>query len=88
MAEVSRSWDDKESAAEKVRRPETGVTWTPGKKSRTQTIPNSALFRWMLQPRPRCGPRKRWSDMACRDLPDIEVEEPRVNGMRRQGHPK
>ena len=32
-----------------------------------------ALFGWLPQPRPRCGPRRRWRDVIRRDLRDIEV---------------
>ena len=38
-------------------------------------LPKSALFSWLPQPRPRCGPRKRLRDVVCKDLKDTEVDE-------------
>ena len=74
MREIRRRWGDEETAAEKVkkRRPE----WL-GHLARMseERIPKSALFSWLPQPRPRCGPRRRWKDVIRRDLRDIEVGE-------------
>ena len=38
-------------------------------------IPKSALFGWLPQSYPRCGPRRRWRDMIRKDLKDIEIKE-------------
>ena len=38
-------------------------------------IPKSALFGWLTQPRPRCGPKKRWRDAVRQDLKTISVGE-------------
>ena len=38
-------------------------------------IPKSALFGWLTQPRPRCGPKKRWRDAVSQDLKTISVGE-------------
>ena len=38
-------------------------------------IPKSALFGWLPQVCPRCGPRRRWKDVIRRDLKDIEMDE-------------
>ena len=38
-------------------------------------LPKSALFSCLPQPSPRCEPRKRWRDIAHKDLRDIEVDE-------------
>ena len=40
-------------------------------------VPKSALFSWLPEPRPRCGPKKRWGDMMRKDLKDIGVPEQR-----------
>ena len=33
-----------------------------------------ASFGWLPQPRPNCGPRKRWRGVIRRDLKDVGVE--------------
>jgi hypothetical protein len=74
LAEVRR-FGDEETAAEKVKRRR--LEWL-GHMARMpeHRLPKSALFGWMAQPRPRCGPiRKRWRDVVRRDLADVEVEE-------------
>ena len=38
-------------------------------------IPKLALFGWLPQPRPRCGPRRRWRDVIRKDLKVIEIDE-------------
>ena len=38
-------------------------------------IPKSALFGWLPQPRPRCGPRKRWRNVIKKDPAAIDVDE-------------
>ena len=74
MAEVRRRWGDEEMVAEKVRKRR--LEWL-GHVARMQDhrLPKSTLFGWLPQPRPRCGPRKRWRDVVCKDLKDVEVEE-------------
>ena len=74
MAEVRRRWGYVEMVAEKVRKRR--LEWL-GHVARMQDhrLPKSALFGWLPQPRPRCGPRKRWRDVVRKDLKDIEVEE-------------
>ena len=74
MAEVRKRWGDEETAAEKVKRRR--LEWL-GHLARMpeHRLPKSALFGWMPQPRPRCGPRKRWRDVVRRDFADIDVEE-------------
>ena len=58
MAEVRRRWGDEETAEEKVKKRR--LEWL-GHLARMPDcrIPKSALFGWLSQPRPRCGPRKR-----------------------------
>ena len=74
MVEIKRRWGDPESAAQKVARRR--LEWL-GHLARMpeHRIPKSALFGWLPQPRPRCGPRKRWRDVIRRDLKDIELDE-------------
>ena len=43
--------------------------------ARPYRIPKMTLFGWLPQPRPRCGPRRRWRDVVCKDLKDINVGE-------------
>ena len=38
-------------------------------------IPKSTKFGWLPQPRPRCGPKKKWKDVIRRHFIDIEVLE-------------
>jgi len=33
------------------------------------------LFSWLSEPRPRCGPKKRWRDVVRKDLDYIGVNE-------------
>ena len=35
----------------------------------------SLLFGWLPESRPRCGPRRRWRDVICKDLKDISIAE-------------
>ena len=49
-------------------------------------IPKSALFGWLPQVHPRCGPRRRWKDVIRKDLRDIEMT--RASGMRRATTPR
>ena len=74
MREIRRRWGDEETAAEKVKKRR--LEWL-GHLARMseERIPKSALFGWLPQPRPRCGPRRRWRDVIRRDLRDIEVGE-------------
>ena len=38
-------------------------------------LPKSVLFGWLPEPRPRCGPRKRWRDVVQQDIKLINVAE-------------
>ena len=38
-------------------------------------MPKSVLFSWLSEPRPRCGPKKRWRDVIRKDLDYIGVNE-------------
>ena len=40
-----------------------------------QRMPKAALFGWLAEPRPRCGPCKRWRDVVRADLNVIAVSE-------------
>ena len=40
-------------------------------------MPKSILFSWLSEPRPRCGPEKRWRDAIRKDLTYIGVSEDR-----------
>ena len=74
MSDVRKRWGDEETAGEKVKKRR--LEWL-GHVARMpdHRIPKTALFGWLPQARPRCGPRKRWRDVIRRDLKDIEVEE-------------
>ena len=74
MAEIRRRWRDEETAAEKIKKRR--LEWL-GHLARmpNHRMPKSALFGWLPQARPRCGPRRRWRDVIRRDLKDIEVDE-------------
>ena len=65
-----RQW----SAAEKVRKRR--LEWL-GHVARMpdHRFPKSLLFGWLLESRPRCGPRRRWRDVICKDLKDITIAE-------------
>ena len=74
MAELRRRFGDKETVGEKIQRRR--LEWL-GHLARMpeHRVPKSVLFGWLPQPRPRCGPRKRWRDVVKKDLNVIEVEE-------------
>ena len=39
-------------------------------------IPKVTLFSWWFpQPRPRCGPKRRWRDVVKRDMKDVGIED-------------
>ena len=38
-------------------------------------IPKNTLFSWLLQPRPRGGPRRRWRDLVKRDMKVAQIHE-------------
>ncbi len=69
MAEVRRRWGDEETAAEKVGK--IRLAWL-GHVARMpdHRIPKALLFSWLPQDHPRCGPRRRWTNVK-----DIAVEE-------------
>ena len=74
MAEVRRRWGDEEAAADKVKKRR--LEWL-GHLARMpdHRIPIAALFSWLPQARPRCGPKKRMRDVMRKDLKDIGVSE-------------
>ena len=74
MAEVRRRWGDEETVGEKVQRRR--LEWL-GHLARmpNHRVPKVMLFSWLPQPRPRCGPQRRWRDVVKRDLKAVEVGE-------------
>ena len=74
MQEVRRRWGDEELVAEKVRKRR--LEWL-GHVARmpNHRLPKTMLFGWLPQPRPRCGPRKRWRDVVRNDLKEVGLEE-------------
>ena len=54
---------------------ETTVAWPSVKRMADNRMPRSVLFGWLSEPRPRCGPRKRWRDVIRKDLAYIGVDE-------------
>ena len=74
MQEVRRRWGDEELVAKKVRK--SRLEWL-GHVARmpNHRLPKTMLFGWLPQPRPRCGPRKRWRDVVCKDLKEVGLEE-------------
>ena len=76
MAEVRQRWGDEETAAVKVIKRR--LEWLGHLAHKPDHgIPKLALFGWLPQVRPRCGPR-RWKDVIRRDLKDIEMDESQV----------
>ena len=72
--EIRRRWADLETAADKVAKRR--LEWL----SHLARMPNHRiakrmLFGWLPQPHPQCGLRKRWRDVICKDLKDIEGDE-------------
>jgi hypothetical protein len=72
--EMRRRWGDSETITDKIQKRR--LEWL-GHLARMdgQRMPKSVLFGWLPQPRPGCGPRKRWKDVIRSDLRDIQVEE-------------
>ena len=74
MAEVRRRWGDEETAADKVKKRR--LEWLDHlARMPDHRIPKATLFSWLPEPRPRCGPKKRWRDVMRKDLKDIGVSE-------------
>ena len=73
MAEVRRRWGDEETVGEKVQRRMERL----GHLARMpdHRLPKVILFSWLPQPRPWCGPRKRWRDVVRKVLKSVEVGE-------------
>ena len=40
----------------------------------------SLLFGWLSESCPRCGPRRRWRYMTCKDVKDVGVDKSEWNG--------
>ena len=74
MMEIRRRWGDTELATDKIRVKR--LEWL-GHLARMpdERLPKSVLFGWLPEPRPRCGPRKRWRDVLRQDLKFIDVAE-------------
>jgi len=74
IEEIRRKWGDEELMAEKVKKRR--LEWL-GHLARMpdHRLPKCMLFGWLLQSRPRCGPRKRWRDVVHRELKDVGVAE-------------
>ena len=74
MSEIRRRWGDLETAVDKITKRR--LEWL-GHVARMpdERIPKSAMFGWLPQPRPRCGPRKRRRDVIKKDLAEIDVDE-------------
>ena len=74
MAEVRRRWGDGETVGEKIQKRR--MEWL-GHLARMPDyrLPKVMLFSWLPQPRPRCGPWKRWRDVVRKGLRDVEVGE-------------
>ncbi len=69
MSEIRSRWGDANTAAEMVTKRRLGhQVCMPDHR-----IPKSALFGWLIQPRPRCGPRRRWRDVIKKDLVNESV---------------
>ena len=74
MHEIKRKWGDDDTAEIKVAKRR--LQWL-GHLARMSDhrLPKVALFSWFSEPRPRCGPKKRWRDAVRKDLRVIEVNE-------------
>ena len=72
--DIRQRWGDLETIEDKLIK--RGLEWL-GHLARmsNKRIPKSALFGWLTQPRPRCGPKKRWRDAVRQDLKTISVGE-------------
>ena len=74
MAEVRRRWGDTMTMNSRVALKR--LEWL-GHLSRMpdNRLPKRVLFSWFPQPRPKCGPRKRWRDVIQKDLIHIHIGE-------------
>ena len=74
MAEVRQQWEDEETATVKIIK--CRLEWLGHLACMADhRIPKSALFGWLPQVHPRCGPRRKWKDVIRRDLKNIEMSE-------------
>ena len=74
MCEIRSKWSDVNTADGRVAR--LRLEWL-GHLARMPDhwIPKFCLFGWLTEPRPRCGPRRRWRDVIKWDLQEIDVDE-------------
>jgi len=74
IKEGRRRWGDIELVVEKVRKQR--LEWL-GHLARMpdSRLPKSILFGWLSEPRPRCGPRRRWRYVVSQDLAQIGIGE-------------
>ena len=74
MMEVRKRWGDMELTTDRIRMRR--LEWL-GHLARMpdDRLPKSSVFGWLLEPWPRCGPRKWWRDVLWQDLKFIDVAE-------------
>ena len=81
--EIRERWGDIETVPVKVTKRR--LEWL-GHVARMpdHRIPKQTLFGWLLEYRPRGGPRRRWRDIIRRDLKTIEVKEEQWYNIKRR----
>ena len=64
---IRKRWGDEETITTKLMK--RCLEWL-GHVARmpNSRIPKITLFSWLPQPRPRCGPKRRWRDTVRKDL--------------------
>ena len=74
MADVRRRWGDTMLVSCRVKLK--CLEWLGHLARMSDTrLPKCVFFGWLPQPRPRCGPRKRWKDVIKKDLVNIVSED-------------
>ena len=69
-----RQWGDMETVSEKVTK--RSLEWLGHLAGMPDyCIPKVSLFGWLQEPRPQGGPPKRWRDVICTDLKDMQIPE-------------
>ena len=72
--EIRSRWGDPDTASDKIKKRRLERLGHLARMP-AHRIPKMALFGWLPQPRPRCGPKRRWRDVFRKDIRDLNLDE-------------